>query len=93
MSLANRYILKEKDYSETQKPLYVEYRKKRRINTRLVRASWKRVMVTSLVYALALNFCRIVYFEIFGKPTFFDVDGYDVEGGTPVGPLKAKELP
>ena len=81
MAASDRYILRERDDKQTNKALYVEYRKKRRINTRLVRASWKRVMVTSLVYALALNFCRIVYFEIFGKPTFFDVEGYDIVVG------------
>lgn len=86
----HRYIYREKDLDESKtKPIFVHYRKKRRINTRLVRASWKRVFVSSIIYALGLNVCRLFYFELFGKPTFFDegVKIADVgrEAGAPAG--------
>ena len=71
--MANPFIVKEAllDHSK-HKPMHVEYKKKRRVNTRLVRASWRRVLISSFAYALGLNICRFAYYEVFGKPTFFE---------------------
>lgn len=100
--MANPFIVKEAllDHSK-HKPMHVEYKKKRRVNTRLVRASWRRVMISSFIYALALNFCRFIYYETFGKPTFFEegiramerLPGAGVADPSIVDPGEESELP
>ncbi len=78
-SIYKYFVSRESPDTLKKKQLYTEYKKKRRINTRLVRATWKRVFVSSIIYALALNFARVFYIELFGKPTFFDVRNFAEE--------------
>ncbi|MCB0322459.1 MAG: hypothetical protein KDD69_02765 [Bdellovibrionales bacterium] len=67
-------FLTEPSLFEDSEPTFVDNFAKRRVYVHLVPAPWSRVLLLSLVYALAINFVKLVWFEVVGRPKWYAVD-------------------
>jgi hypothetical protein len=61
-------FLSEPSLFDDEESTFLDNRARRRVYVHLVPAPWSRVILLSLVYALAVNFAKLGWFELIGRP-------------------------
>lgn len=62
--------LSEPSLFDDDESTFVDNHSRRRVYVHLVPAPWSRVILLSLVYALAVNFVKLAWFEYYGRPNW-----------------------
>ncbi len=62
--------LSEPSLFDDDESTFVDNHSRRRVYVHLVPAPWSRVILLSLVYALAVNFVKLAWFEFYGRPNW-----------------------
>ena len=53
---------------------FMDNRQRRRVYVHLIPAPWSRVILLSLVYAMAVAFVKVAWFHIYGRPDWAQLD-------------------
>ena len=61
---------------------FIDNVSKRRVYVHQIPAPWSRVILLSLIYAFAINFAKIGWYQIFGRPEWFAVPKKPAVEGT-----------
>ena len=64
-------FLTECSLLEDLERMFVDNRKRRRVYIHPVPAPWSRVILVSLIYAMAISIAKFAWFQAFGKPNWF----------------------
>jgi len=60
--------LREPSLFDDDESTFIDNQHRRRIRVYLVPAPWSRVILLALIYALAVNFAKLAWYELYGKP-------------------------
>ena len=61
-------FLREPSLFDDDESTFLDTRARRKVYVHLVPAPWSRVLLLSLIYALAVNFAKLAWFEVIGRP-------------------------